>query len=180
MTCSLYAVLFGWPYATAKGDDSSLSPYLIPWELLPTAIGGYDRGAVRAFPEIFASGRYELLPPPAISNADGLRLLPPSSRDRPWPCEGHRGNPSRVRSLDLPGADQESLRDGDRHRSVAVGGRSAMPSASGWRGRTPHSTRLSCRPIDDRGTFEAMRSPERWERQAPVSLDPPWDLVTEL
>jgi ppGpp synthetase/RelA/SpoT-type nucleotidyltranferase len=53
----------GWRYATTKNDDARLSPYLVSWTRVPEGIRNYDRGAVRALPEVFAAGRYKLRPP---------------------------------------------------------------------------------------------------------------------
>jgi ppGpp synthetase/RelA/SpoT-type nucleotidyltranferase len=53
----------GWRRANKKDDERQLSPFLIPWAELPDSVADYDRKSVKAFPQIFAAGRYVLVPP---------------------------------------------------------------------------------------------------------------------
>jgi len=50
----------GWRYASKKDDDKRLSPYLIPWAELADKIRKYDYDAVRVFPQIMATGGYQV------------------------------------------------------------------------------------------------------------------------
>jgi hypothetical protein len=50
----------GWRYGKKRDDSRKIHNYLVPWAELPDDIKVYDRGAVRAFPEILAKAGLEV------------------------------------------------------------------------------------------------------------------------
>ena len=47
----------GWVWGETKDVDRKISPYLVPWAMLPEDIREYDRQAVESVPDLLASQR---------------------------------------------------------------------------------------------------------------------------
>jgi ppGpp synthetase/RelA/SpoT-type nucleotidyltranferase len=50
----------GWVYGEPKDVAGKISPYLVPWEQVPSSVQDYDREAVSLFPKLLAELGYEI------------------------------------------------------------------------------------------------------------------------
>jgi hypothetical protein len=53
----------GWRHGEKKDETRKLSPYLVPWSVLPDAVKDYDREAVRGWPAILAQAGWQVRQP---------------------------------------------------------------------------------------------------------------------